>query len=282
MKLTHFFTVVTFGAVMWISCQPKQEEVPEVTQSITEKIELKKFALRIKSDPLPIDTAAIMISNGLQEKFLEVMGRRLSISGYFSSTEFMVTAPNVGIILWPCYNPDGDNDHPTFFLVAEQVQQYDSTAIENNKPGSNLIMPIEVTKYSKLYTDRVTVEAEVLAGKNTMANTAYMPIERTTAIKYIENFEKLMLNFSPQYGTSLCRYGQYFFLKNSGYDNFMHPQDLEYVYYYMGFAWDDDHKPNYYRPILVGVRSDGTTIEDNPYAVNGYPFLQKSVPPPYN
>ncbi len=229
-----------------------------------------------------MDKGIEMISNGLKEPFLEIIGKRLGVGGYFNAKDIEITDPNnVGIVFWPCYNPGGTNGYPRFFLVGEQVQKFDSIndPLRNNLPGSKFIMPMGVAKYTETNTDQNTVKANVLLKKN--ISTGAMPlIDATTLLEFVRNFEVLMMDFSPDANESLCRYGQYFFRNNSDYQNFLKAPDLNYVYYYMGFAWDASHKPNYYRPILSGIRADGSTIETNSRARGGEPLLQKSVPPP--
>lgn len=276
MKQCHKLYLFYFLLVFFSCGQPQKKEPELVLQPFNVR---PTYTIIQKSDPLPIDVAAQMISNGLSDPFLEIVARRQSVAGYFRAVDLRITGNNRGIILWPCYNPGAENGNPVFFLAAEQVEKYDSINPVTNKPGDATILPREVLKYTWQDIDHVKTESEIRQKKSVTPNSYYLPIKGVKVAEYVKNFEKLMIDFSPNPRASICKYGQYFFLNNSTYSRFMNRTGLEYIYYYMGLAWDDDHKPNYYRPILMGVMADGSIMDVDAKA-SDQPLLQKSIPPP--
>jgi hypothetical protein len=277
MKLKRLNALILI-IILTLSCKNKDQKISTLGMD-----QVQNYSVDTKrSDPLSVENGAKMISSGLNEPFLEVLAKRFGIGGYFEADSLKITGQNIGIVLWPCYNPEGEDRYPKFFLVAEQVERYDSTdsPSKNNLPGSNLIMPLKTHHYNGTSNDQLEAKKEILRKKDVSASLPYPKIDSVRVLKYVRRFEKLMEGITHAPDFSLCKYGQYFYINNSNYKNFIGAKDIEYVHYYMGFAKDDEHRPNYFRPILVGVKIDGTTIEKNNKARDEDPLLQKSIPPP--
>jgi hypothetical protein len=252
------------------SCIVSEEKKPGAKKRISE----------FKTDPISIAQTSKMISYLLKEDFrLERIAREKSLGGYFLASEFTISGDNIGVVLWHCYNPQRENSLPEFFLAVEQVKEYDSITPQQEPQNSTLTIPHHTFNFRERDNEENTIlnyiDGHVTADESIPASK---PIGKAEVKKYARNFQELMIWIGPHQGNLYCKHPHAFFRNNQAYRNFM-KRDPFYVRYYMGLAFDDDHHPNYLRPVLAPVNEDGETIMEKRFTADE-PFVQKSVPPP--
>jgi hypothetical protein len=266
-----------------ICCEsPREKETDYFYSFNSQRVDQSDTALMndFKGDPFHISSAAKLGSFLLNRNSgLRNIAKEYSYGGVFDAALFNLDGVNKNAIrFWYCYNPH-DDDFPVFFLAAEQIK-YDFTAQKPN-PEDETLMNAELTvpetfTYAPDNSRRATVQQFLLDHETKQANT--LSIEKAKVLEYSENFMSLVSIISPADDELFCQYRVAIFEKNKPYDDFMGRQP-KLIRYYMGLGMDEIHEPNYLRPILAGVKPDGTTLRETGDATIGA-FLQKSVPPP--
>jgi hypothetical protein len=264
------------------SCKDKDEQKPEEQNPEAAKKSISEF----KTDPISIAKTSKLISYFLKgDPRLERIARQKELGGYFYAREFTLPAGanmHAGVVLWHCYNPQVEKPFPEFFLAVEQVTAYDSIHPPQEPQKNVLTIPIRTFVYRERDNEERTIMDYIDRHITADASLpAPITIGKEEVKKYATNFSELMRWIEPYPNNPYCKYPHAFFRNNSSYKNFMR-RSPAYVRYYLGLAYDDDHYPNYLRPILAPVNASGGTIMEKRSAADE-PFIQKSVPPPpYN
>lgn len=236
----------------------------------------KATKLDFKSDPFSVkSTADIMSTLLLSSPSLNNLARSKGIGGVFEKEYLEIKNGMAGIRLWYCYNSI-DRMYPEFFLALEQIKTFDGQNPEDN-PGDTLMVP-----YTFLYTEKdegpnATYNFIVNHKTTSVKNTK---IDKVRVLQFSRAFKSLMSIISPNPFDQYCKYPVAFFENTDAYKDFMN-NDSKFVRYYLGLSFDPDHKPNYFRPVLVGVEDSGLTrVSSTNRNKDDEPFIQKSVPPP--
>lgn len=234
---------------------------------------------KIKSDPISVRQAAEMTSRLLIENpELKKLAKNKAIGGLFLGTSLVLGPDKKGVLFWHCYNPDHEeNGFPELFLAMEQVKEYDSVTPQPKPENAMLELPLHTFVYDKTSLVRDAIIGYFLDHNTSVENARVRQIDSSLVIRYTRNFVNEMKRISPNANDLYCLHPHAFFIDNQYYQDFM-GENPSFVRYYMGLAIDQYHKPNYYRPILAGVNSDGETIVTNRKRGDNA-FLQKSWPP---
>jgi hypothetical protein len=273
-------------AIIWLltSCSTPKEPEENVMRFKTESAVISfpsSLSTAVQSEPFHINNTAKLAAFYMNSNnSFRNVAKKYSWGGTFDANIFKLTNPNNAIRLWYCYNSD-NNKYPKFFLALEQIEATNDT---DKKPEA----APEISKDSLfvpkvfVYPDEITTSDAIrnFIEKHDTDEPGNLKISREDVLRYSDNFRDFLSIISPSDIGPYCKYVVAIFREGDYFREFLNRENgLTFVRYYMGLSYDPSHEPNYLRPVLAGVRSDGTTLLDLVTRTNGT-FLQKSVPPP--
>jgi len=284
MKNEHL--IILLALTWFVACTPRKEEIvvntentEEVEKSINEFSFTPETLKSIKSDPFLMSSAAIFSSNFLDRSndFNELDAKN-NFSGTFDAKYFKKDSTKKGVRFWYCYNKSGGGGYPKFFLAVEQVDYY----IEDNPEyfsdfSKKLTVPI-ISGYTGSFPNGKESLEEYYRNHNEPDPIVNKEIEFGKVLDFAFQFKNLMIDLDSIFGHLPSKYAVAYFDFNDAYDSLLdlNPIKIKYTMAYIPIKGD---KPNYLRPVLMGIDNSGKIIIER----NGYSkgtFLQKSFPPP--
>lgn len=282
--------LIIYAAFIWVAaCSPKPAET-EVESDNVEEIEgsNKKLAFSpetlesIKSDPFRMARAAEFNSLFLlKAKEFGLLEAKKNFSGTFLSEHFKIDTTKQGVRFWYCYNKT-NSKYPTFFLALEQVDTFIEERPEDFSIFSKKLIVPHVSAFDGVQENGAYNLKEYYEKADLLNGFQEKQIEFGEVLKFAIEFKNLMIDLSlnPAFGHLPSKYAVAYFKFNDSYRDFMklNPTKIKYT---MAYIPIDDDKPNFLRPILIGIDNSGKAIIEHKDYPNGT-FLQKSFPPPPN
>ncbi|MCH6236819.1 hypothetical protein [Cognataquiflexum rubidum] len=286
MKIRNLFV---YAAFIWIAaCNPKPEETiveSESVEGIEDSNEKFAFSLEtlesIKSDPMQMTRAAEISSYFLErsDDFGKLEAKN-NFAGIFEASYFIKDPTKKGIRFWYCFNKSGRGGYPKFFLALEQIENFDTLQPESfSDISKKLRVPIISAYTGTPVIGKYDLESyfKIPEKPGSIVNRE---IEFSEVLQFAFEFKNLMIDLDSIFGHLPSKYAVAYFEYNDAYDSLMllKPEKIKYT---MAYVPIKDDKPNYLRPVLMGIDNSGKTIIDR----EGYSygtFLQKSFPPPPN
>lgn len=286
MKIRNLFI---YSAFIWmIACNPKPEEIAVETEKADEIEESnEKFAFSpetlesIKSDPFTLEAASEAGVNFLvnADSFGALEAKKY-FSGIFDAKYFQPKPGKKGIRFWYCFNQYDTTKYPKFFLALEQVGNYEIKKPEAFSIFSDELIVPEIIPYTGSDPKNGRDLEPYFKSFNKLSSIEIKKIKFDKVLEFAFEFKNLMIDLDSIFGHLPSKYAVAYFEFNDSYMDFikLNPVNIKYTMVYIP---DKNHKPNFLRPVLMGIDSTGNIIiEREGFSIGT--FLQKSTPPPPN
>lgn len=237
-----------------------------------------------RSHKIPFDSAALLVSDALNNASLNKVLTSYSFGGTFPVKLFRVSPDSSGIILWSCYK---GGKKPEFYLALEQLKSYDTTNLPKAPTSKNLMRPQFLFKntMARPYT---TPAVKKFIENQVIPRNGATSIDNASVVKNINSFDSLMAAMPDGSGKKYNEHPFSYFRESTDgtFSKFLDQAGANgFVRYY--FAFDEKEKPNRIRVILVAVDAAGKNITRTAATATTSAgdalILQKSIPPPpYN
>jgi hypothetical protein len=270
--------VLVFSIILLVACSGNKKPTTETVVSdalLQAPAPVPAIDLFKRSHKIPFDSAALLVSDALNNESLNKVLSSYSFGGTFPVKLFRISPDSSGIILWSSFK---GGKKPEFYLALEQLKSYDTTNLPKAPTSKNLARPLLLFKNTMMKPYN-TSSVKKFIESQTIAKNGATSIDNASVVKNINSFDSLMAAMPDGNGKKYNEHPFSYFRESTDgtFSKFLDQAGPNgFVRYY--FAFDEKEKPNRIRVILVAVDAIGKNIT----SINGSEalILQKSVPPP--